>query len=138
MQNMPSRPSSSPPRPTDSGRPRQRIHRHRLKVLPLVEGPGVSEDSPAAPAAPAAPVAVPPTFAEALQAAISQFSTSVGALKSLDSDVDQAVDEKAAAQVALVAAQGSEKTKITNRDTGRVAAIDDRDVLVGVLQSWAP
>ena len=86
-----------------------------------------------------APLPLPtPTFAEQLQAAISQFSSDVSGLTSLDASVAQAVNDKAAAQVALTVAQGSEETKVTERAAGRSRSIDSRDNLVAVLQSWTP
>ena len=103
-------------------------------------GEGIGAKSPDVEAAQdEAPLPVPtPTFAEQLMAAISQFSSDVKGLTSLDASVAQAVNDKAAAQVALTVAQGSEETKVTERAAGRSRSIDSRDNLVAVLQSWTP
>ena len=93
---------------------------------PAIAEPAVTVDAP------------PPTFSEQLQAAISRFSADVGSLKSLELTVGQAEEEVTSAQRALTDAETSQGLKLADRASGRTAAVDSRDGLIAVLQSWSP
>ena len=104
---------------------------------PAIPQPGLKAD-----AAPPVPEPEPPvvelTFAGALQSAIQKFSTDVGSLATLDTGVDQSDEAVASAQSTLATAQGTQTTKVADREDGRVAARASRDQLITVLQSWSP
>ena len=95
-------------------------------VQPVVEAQPVPEPVPE------------PTFAERLQVAISQFSGDVSSLKAMDTGVEQANENVAAAHTALTAAQSTQTTKASERDAATGTAMESRDALVAVLRSWSP
>ena len=79
-----------------------------------------------------------PTFAEMLQGAISGFTNAVGELKASDMSVDNAEDSVNALQNQLTGAQATKRMAMENRVVVENRALDARDNLVGVLNSWTP
>ena len=107
-------------------------------VAAMVAEVPAPEPEPEAPAEVKDMNATMPTFSEQLQTAISRFSADVGSLKSLELTVGQAEEEVTSAQRALTEAESSQGLKLADRASGRTAAVDSRDGLIAVLQSWSP
>ena len=78
------------------------------------------------------------TFAQSLQAAVSAFSTQLGALNTARGGVTAAADSKIAAQTQLASAQEVEKQAVASETTEEDSAVLARDKVVVILQAWAP
>ena len=79
-----------------------------------------------------------PTFAQALQSAVSAFSTQLGALNTVRFGVLEAVDSKAAARTQLESAQMVEEEAVASEAQVSESAMAARDEVVAILQSWNP
>ena len=79
-----------------------------------------------------------PSFAQALQSAVSAFTTKVGALSTARSGVKVAEDERVAAETQLALALAGEKGAANSVSDISQEAVSARDEVVSILQSWTP
>ena len=83
-------------------------------------------------------VAETQTFAQALQGAVSAFTSRLGALNTARGGVEAALEDRVIAQAQLDSALAGQASAAATEAEIAKAALLDRDEVVSILQSWAP